>query len=200
MKAGGGSRKGSAFEREVCVQLSLWWTQGSRDDVFWRTAGSGARAKMRSKVGKKTLQHYSDIKADDSVGELLTRLCCFELKTGYGHWSPLDFVDAAHHPESSPMGGFLSRLCADTETSGRPFPILIFRRQGRKACICLPLRLYNAIARVFQYHNGSILFFHTGFFPVKRWVTMELETFLSHCTAEDIREVAPCYLPSRRTR
>jgi len=41
--------KGSSFEREICTILSKWWTNNERDDVFWRTAGSGARATTRSK-------------------------------------------------------------------------------------------------------------------------------------------------------
>jgi len=44
MKPGAGKRKGSAFERKVCVLLSLWVTEGKRKDVFWRSAMSGGRA------------------------------------------------------------------------------------------------------------------------------------------------------------
>lgn len=44
MKPGGGSRKGSAFERHVCKTLSLWVSNGARTDCFWRGASSGGRA------------------------------------------------------------------------------------------------------------------------------------------------------------
>jgi hypothetical protein len=38
------SNKGAKFEREVCVKLSRWVSQGQRIDLFWRTAMSGGRA------------------------------------------------------------------------------------------------------------------------------------------------------------
>lgn len=44
--------KGSVFEREICKALGRWWTDGERDDIFWRTAGSGARATCRLERGK----------------------------------------------------------------------------------------------------------------------------------------------------
>jgi hypothetical protein len=40
-------QKGSAFERKICVALSLWVTDGQRKDVFWRSAMSGGRATVR---------------------------------------------------------------------------------------------------------------------------------------------------------
>ena len=70
-KKGGGHAKGSQFERTVCKDLSLWWTKGKRDDVFWRTSGSGARAKTRSKTGEKTFGQYGDVQATDPIGQPL---------------------------------------------------------------------------------------------------------------------------------
>jgi len=40
--------KGGEFERDISRFLSRWWTYGERDDVFWRTSASGARATTRS--------------------------------------------------------------------------------------------------------------------------------------------------------
>jgi hypothetical protein len=40
---GGGKAKGSSWEREVGVSLSLWLTQGARADLFSRNVGSGSR-------------------------------------------------------------------------------------------------------------------------------------------------------------
>lgn len=36
--------KGGNFEREIAKALSLWITNGQREDVFWRSAMSGGRA------------------------------------------------------------------------------------------------------------------------------------------------------------
>lgn len=48
--------KGSAFERDICKQLSKWVTHGKRADVFWRTAMSGGRSTVAQKKGKVVRQ------------------------------------------------------------------------------------------------------------------------------------------------
>jgi hypothetical protein len=83
MRPGGGKNKGSAFEREICKTLSLWWTDGVRDDIFWRTASSGGRATQRSKRGKGTHGAAGDICALDPIGQPLMDLITLELKCGY---------------------------------------------------------------------------------------------------------------------
>ena len=69
--------KGSAFEREISKSLSLWYTEGERDDIFWRSSQSGGRATTRAKKGKKTAASYGDITALDNRGEPFTDLFCF---------------------------------------------------------------------------------------------------------------------------
>ena len=58
MRKGAGKSKGSGFEREVCKLFSLWVTEGSRDDVFWRSAISGGRATVHQAKGRN-LSHVS---------------------------------------------------------------------------------------------------------------------------------------------
>lgn len=43
MRPGGGKAKGSAFEREVGSELSLWLSCGEKDDLFARTVLSGGQ-------------------------------------------------------------------------------------------------------------------------------------------------------------
>lgn len=109
MRPGGGSHKGSSFEREICKRLSLAWTDGERDDVFWRTSGSGARATCRFGRGKATANQYGDICATDPVGVPLTDCFVFELKCGYGRWDLLDLLDGR-----GPLPKFLEQA---TETA-----------------------------------------------------------------------------------
>lgn len=68
MKAGYGKQKGSEFERKVCKSLSLWATNGKRDDIFWRSAMSGGRASVMFKKGKKNKSQVGDISAVDKIG------------------------------------------------------------------------------------------------------------------------------------
>ncbi len=61
MKPGAGKVKGGQFERDVCRILSLWITRGKRNDVFWRSAGSGSSATVASKKGKRGHSQLGDI-------------------------------------------------------------------------------------------------------------------------------------------
>lgn len=87
------SKKGSAFERQFCKTLSLWWTEGNRDDVFWRTSNSGGRATTRAKQGKSTANQYGDICAVDEIGIPFTSLFLTELKCGYSKHNLFDLLD-----------------------------------------------------------------------------------------------------------
>jgi hypothetical protein len=79
-KRGGGAAKGGQFERSMCTLYGLWWTEGSRDDIFWRTSGSGARATTRGRSGKKTADQTGDMTYIDPVGKPLIDAFCFEFK------------------------------------------------------------------------------------------------------------------------
>lgn len=85
--------KGGQFERDFCTDLSKWWTHGVRDDIFWRTAGSGGRATVRGKRGRSTFGQHGDILFTDPSGASLLDLITFELKRGYNKDSPIDLCD-----------------------------------------------------------------------------------------------------------
>lgn len=80
MKAGGGKRKGSAYERVVCKALSKWLTKGKRDDVLWRSSLSGGRATVHAKKGKKMAHVAGDICAVHPDGEAFSRVYFVECK------------------------------------------------------------------------------------------------------------------------
>jgi hypothetical protein len=65
MKAGAGKAKGGAFEREVCKRLSLWLSQGQRNDLMWRSAMSGGRATLQFNLGKVNRTQSGDVSAID---------------------------------------------------------------------------------------------------------------------------------------
>lgn len=67
-----GKQKGSAFERKVCKQLSLWVSNGESEDLFWRSAMSGGRATVGRKAGKSHSRHAGDISATSREGHVLT--------------------------------------------------------------------------------------------------------------------------------
>ncbi len=80
MKAGGGKSKGSSFEREVCVKLSKWISDGKRDDIFWRSAMSGGRATVGSKKNIIRNTQVGDITSVDPLGNKLTNKYIIECK------------------------------------------------------------------------------------------------------------------------
>lgn len=67
MRAGGGKAKGSQFERDVCKKLSLWLSNGTHEDLLWRSAMSGGRSTVAHKKGKRLAAQAGDI---SSIHEL----------------------------------------------------------------------------------------------------------------------------------
>jgi len=80
MKAGRSKSKGSDFERQCCKLLSLWITNGKREDVFWRSAMSGGRATVAKKAGRDVRQ-AGDITAVAPEGHALTDHYYIECKS-----------------------------------------------------------------------------------------------------------------------
>lgn len=68
MRAGGGKQKGAQFERDVCVLLSKWVSNGAREDIFWRSAMSGGRATVGHKRGKHHSSQVGDISCVHPLG------------------------------------------------------------------------------------------------------------------------------------
>ena len=88
--------KGATYERSLCVSLSQWWTQElpePRTDIFWRTAGSGARATIRHRKNKKTAGSYGDITALDPIGKQFLDAITIEAKRGYSRHTIHDLLD-----------------------------------------------------------------------------------------------------------
>ncbi len=137
-----GKGKGSAFERLICKQLSLWWTEGERDDVFWRTSTSGGRATVRRKTRKDTFGQAGDVQATDPIGQPLIDICAIEIKRGYGRASVADVLDAPANAARSPWLLWLDQVVGEAEEDGRPYWMLITKRDRRDALVFIPHSLY----------------------------------------------------------
>jgi len=153
--------KGSVFEREICKQLSLWLTEGKRDDVFWRTACSGGRATNRAKGNKKTSGGYGDITFLNPAGESLLKLFCFELKCGYSKQkskgkviSVLSYIDCFGKGKTI-LELFWEQAIESTEQAGAHFPIVIFKRDLHKVCVMVPKSFLYVAERCFGDHKLS---------------------------------------------
>ena len=139
-----GNQKGSAFERLICKELSMWWSGGKRDDIFWRTAGSGARATQRRKSGRDTYGQHGDVQAIDPIGELLTDLFSIELKRGYNKINLLELVTKPE--KKTGFVEFVNQAERQKEESGTPYWMIIFKRDRE-----MPLVIFDP--RVMQNHS-----------------------------------------------
>jgi hypothetical protein len=137
-----GKSKGGNFEREIAKELSLWWSDGEREDIFYRSHSSGGRFTVRNKAGKDTALQGGDITASDPKGEPLVKAWSIEIKTGYGkktkagmtRWDTLDLLDSQQ--KETVIEKMWNQCCRDAELTNRE-PVLIFRRNGRRPCIMI---------------------------------------------------------------
>lgn len=153
--------KGSAYEREVCKDLSLWWSYGQNPRVFARTRGSGSALKIG---GSKW--EGGDIGFVDPEGEPLIRVWNIEAKTGYAkkskltsgriresNWCALDIIDSSlKEPTLLAMWLQCER---DALITGRE-PVLIFRRYRRKSSIAITSTFYGALIETFNRPNKNV--------------------------------------------
>ena len=135
--------KGQDNERSRCRQWSLWWSAGldiapPRDDIFWRTAGSGARARRRTDLGDKVFRGYGDMMAEDPVGQPLIDACTFEFKKGYSDLCLFSCVDSRQ--KLPLLVQFLKEVEVDAEDAGNE-PVLVTQRDHRVPAIAISFRL-----------------------------------------------------------
>lgn len=141
------SLKGGAYEREVCRQLSLWYSHGKHDDWFWRSSQSGGRATTRAKTGRRTIGHCSDVAATCSEGEALVRVMSPEIKRGYNRSAHMaDLLEYTEkqwkNPPPGSMADFIKQAAAAAERGGSRYWTLIHRRDKHPAMIYMPHRLF----------------------------------------------------------
>jgi hypothetical protein len=176
MRPGGGHAKGAQFERDICKRLSGWWTDGGRDDVFWRTPQSGGRATRRGQKGQKTFGHHGDIQAIDPIGRPLLDSMIFELKCGYGYASVMDLIDGSG---KSIWNKWIAGAWRVSAEAGSDSWALIVRRSGKKVVICFPLKGW------FRPRDVTHITFVNDSLDL---VVMRFEDFLDGFTPEEIVE------------
>lgn len=199
---GRGHSKGSSFERDQCRVLSKWWTKGERDDVFWRSAASGAMGKMRSKSGKKTFGQCGDIQATDPIGQPLMDVCSLELKRGYGNASVGDMLDTGKNRAKQLWQTWVEQASVDHKNAGTPWWMLITKRDRRDTMVFFPWGLYEDLLD----KTGSTL---RRSLPRVQLVFMGAEKkrlkiygtqfngFLEHVSPDNIKDLRNVYKPEK---
>lgn len=192
------SKKGSQYERQFCKALSLWYSESmleeTRDDLFWRTAGSGARATSRKKKGIDTVNSCGDVGALDATAQPFTDLCMIELKRGYttkrsnDSISLLNMIDKAttKRKQNAPaLLQWLRKAKREARSHGVKHFAIVFRRDRKVSCIILMNNTFDMLCE----NNRPWTFPHDGpiaHFQIKRFkfCVMRFEDFVAWCPAK----------------
>lgn len=142
--------KGSSFERWFCYELSSWWTGQSKEDkdfevAFWRTAGSGARATSRGKVGKRAEQ-AGDIAATDERGRSLTDVVSIECKNGYTSNGILhQLLDRPARAKPTKWEEWIVQARRSATISKRPHWMIVHRRTRWEPLVAMNNELWMSL-------------------------------------------------------
>ena len=138
--------KGGEFEREVCKDLSRWWTDDpERDDVFWRSSNSGGRATMRKKRGKKTYGHVGDVAAVDPIGKPFLDFMTVEIKRGYSKHTLSSLLDTPRHAAQQQWEGFIQQAEQARIDSGSRFWMIVAKRDQRIRFVVFPFEVFRTL-------------------------------------------------------
>lgn len=183
------SQKGSAFEREICQHLSLWWTNRESDSVFWRTAGSGARATVRGRKGKQTRNQSGDICATDPIGQPFLDVFSLELKRGYPKSDPIELISALD--ATNPM--FYKWITQAEESrinANAHFWMLITKKDRKRILVNFPYQVAVILKDELDLDlsRHSHIRIYDPIFLNDIWI-MELYTFLKLVKPDHIRKM-----------
>jgi len=185
--------KGGSFELEVSKKLSLWLSDGKRDDLVCRNDTSGGRATVRVKNKKQTNCYmHGDLKHSDDQAKPLFDLWSVECKTGYAsksvlkdgtkkvvNWDVLDLLDSR---QKKPTICSMWEQCVNDADLSRRQPVLIFRRNQKDICIAVNLNYHLSLYRYFNKIAKGYLFIEaiipSMYIPNNHIVIMKFSEFL----------------------
>jgi len=202
--------KGQDFERTICKELSLWYSQGEREDVFWRTAGSGARATTRAKIGKITANSAGDIGYLDSFGKPFCDYFMIEVKSGYTKRKRINYKKLAESTEKKDLQKTLKNRTKGidvldfldcngkvvledwaikakqqiTDTTKKCI-LIIFQRDGKKPCVLMEYSNFADFTSIF----GGVV----GFLLINpKYVIITLERFKEWIDVDLLNQYVLC--------
>ena len=177
--------KGQDFERQISRTLSLWWTNGERDDIFWRN-----RVKITSKTPNAERQ-LGDITTVHTIGIPFVEVFNVELKAGYSKtrakqaiknneernkkraekgkapvplsvkntpWDLLEIIDSKS--TNLTIVKFWEQCKSDAELSGR-IPLLIFKRDFHEPVACIDMKTKSLLMDYLGAYNDNYLYLTT---------------------------------------
>jgi len=158
MQAGGSKQKGATFERDVCKRLSLWASNGLREDLYWRSSMSGGRATIQIRQGIQNKSQAGDISSIDRQGSELVNRFCIECK----HYGNLDLISGIIKNKGV-LYSFWNKLTRDANAIGK-LPFLLAKQNHLPSLVlvtpagALTLNLKKNIAIATLYRWNAILY------------------------------------------
>lgn len=137
--------KGSVFERKIATDLSLWWSNGENDAIFWRTAGSGARATVRGRKGKATKNHAGDLTCIDPIGQPFLDFVTIEIKRGYSKYTLFDLMDKSPGSAKQILEEWIEQAYESHRQAESFSWIIIAKRDRREEMVIFPTELREAV-------------------------------------------------------
>jgi hypothetical protein len=131
------AKKGGGFERDFCKFFSKWWSEGERDDIFWRSSQSGGRATIRKRKGLETAGSVGDMCALDESGLLFVDNVLCEMKRGYNGMDVYDIIDF-RGKKPNLLDQWLENLEQQKRNHGKKTFWLVLRRDRRQISIIMP--------------------------------------------------------------
>lgn len=184
MIVGGGKRKGTQFERKIAKELSLWWSDDKRDDIFWLTSGSGARATKRAKKGVKTKYQYGDLSVSDPLGKSFIDYFLIELKSGYPKLGVLSLIDGK---QKNPLFiRWWMKAEEECKFGKRNAAILIIKRNHKQPIIVFDSVVFSKVELYVGTWKKNLLVVYLTAIE-KELVIVPLFSFLEYCSSESMQ-------------
>lgn len=126
------SKKGAQFERDFSRQLSMWWSSGKSDELFWRTPMSGGKATVN-----QSGTHAGDVRAVLPEGEGFTELFTLELKCGYPEADLQRVLDGTGSKHL--LFDFIKQVRRDQNLTNSNHWMLVVKRDRKKPLVFLDM-------------------------------------------------------------
>lgn len=185
------ANKGGPFERLLATALSLWWSKGKRDDLAWRTAGSGARATVRGRKGKRTAGHVGDLGATNDRMIPFFKLVTIEAKRGYNKTTSLhNLFDPptrqSKKDKATNYTAFIQQAQQAAKRARTPYWILVHRPDRKNAVVFMPMELAENLMP-----NGNRVPAPWGLFVINKTPMMftALSNFFNVVTRKDFKRL-----------
>lgn len=175
--------KGSQFERDFSTKLSLWWTNGENDSVFWRTSNSGGRATVRQQRGKFTYGQFGDITSIDPVGEPLVKYMIFELKRGYPKADITRLIDKPKKAKDEIYEEWIQKSIKNAQQSNCVTWCVVHKKDRREATITLPSAVAGVILDSYKFGFIELVINKLNIIHFK------LEDFFKYVSPDTIRKL-----------